>query len=185
MVTLSASVTVVAVEVIRDVLTRSRFVTGIVGARVVVVAIHSLACHACPIDARVTHGTNVQVITRSRHRTMLATHYREALVLGAGILVVTCQHPNADAKPLITVVPGGASIAIIALTVVAQVHATLGRVTHIVGADITVIADLRCASPTDTIGALIPHGTSITIVTVVVVGLMQTPEVRVASIIGA
>jgi hypothetical protein len=86
-------------------------------------------------------------------------------VCGAGIAVITADESPGAAGPLITFIPFGASIAIVAVGRNVKVIADADiRVTEVCGAGVVVLA-VDGRTDTDPGGALIVHGAGIVIVT--------------------
>jgi len=146
MVAQRAGVAVITIAGLRRVNTSDSGHASILGAWIVVVASHSAGRDALPQMTMVARGAHVAIITGAVIQHVAAPGLRVATIRSTLISVVTVIHCIKDANPGLAVVPCGARIAIVAISVNLDECAPRGRITPIGRAGVAVIALHRFAT---------------------------------------
>jgi hypothetical protein len=159
-------------------------VTGIVGARVPVVAAESTATGAFPLVAGILHGAEVIVVARQRVEGVDAPPHRVTGVSGAEILVSAVHGAGVATHVALADIAGSTRIAVVAVRSIRGVLAARGRIAGVVCARIAVITiDLRSRTAVP-IDALVKTGTDVAIGARALPGNMLTTAVGKALVSG-
>jgi hypothetical protein len=159
-------------------------VTAIVGTWIAVVAIGRRTPDTGPVGAQVKGSARVVIVTLHRVVDKLTPDSLQAAIVGAGILIITGETGPTDADPAVTLVVDGADLAIIAGGRIQGIGTAGLGVTGIGGAWIAVIA-IRWGTTQARTGLTgVARGTGIAIVAADGVGRVDTPDLRVAGIVG-
>lgn len=138
---------------------------GIRGAGVPIVTVLEAARGAGAIEAAISLGAGVAVITCTGDRLMPAARVQVADIPGAGISVIAGQLALAKANPLAADISGGAGGVVVAGRIIERVAAPLSRDTPIISAGVSIITRQLAQALANTQGAGVDRGTWILIIT--------------------
>jgi len=158
--------------------------TGVDGAGILVIAVFGLAS-ADSQGTNVIYRARIFIVTSGFVQHELASQAGSTRVVRTRVSIVTSQVDPTRAFSQVAMVQEGTDISVVAGSLIHCVYASLGRVTTIVGANITVTADLRTIKDTDPHLTMIPQGASIPIVTGFINRFVGASKGRVAIVRGA
>jgi hypothetical protein len=127
---------------------------------------------AIAIYAMVVESARIAIGAGDVDTLVLAAPSRQADVFGARIVVVTVNGAAAQALTVTAMVVGGAGVEVVARRIIGVVIAAEVRITHVVGAGVTVVTRLGLARHAASHDAGIALGAFVPIVAGVVVDLM-------------
>ncbi len=140
---LGAGLAIVAGVAVVDVDAADCRVTGVVGARVGVIALEGLATGAGPSGADVAVGAGVSIVAAVVVVDVDAAGRRITAIGRALVAVVGARHVRAGARTVRAAVAVGAGVPIVAGVVVVDVDALAGRRVAAVGSALVAIVTVR------------------------------------------
>jgi hypothetical protein len=158
--------------------------TGILSARVVVVAHQEQPGHADAFLAGIVDGARVAIGTAPRRRNIGAAAFRQTGVGRTGIVVVAIWCPGALAQTVDATIGGGTCVAVIAGSVCGHERTPFARRTAIGGTDIAVVTDLRLSPHAGTVHAGIHGGARVTIIAGGHIGHVLATRQGITAVVG-
>ena len=163
----------------------AKFVTGIIGAWILVIAVERFAGNADPFFAEVIEGARFLVCARPFRILVGAAAFGQADVLGAGIGIVTLQSPLPFALTSNALVICGAGILVVTQLRIVVMGASFQGIAAIVAAGVPVVAWQELAPHTFTIHAEVQQGAFAAIIAGLVIGVEGATVLGVAIVCGA
>jgi hypothetical protein len=159
-----ASIPIIALNNVGSVLAASFGVTGVIGTRLVVVAVYAAGSRAETSITDITAGAGITIIAWDSIVGMFTSRDGIARIIGAKntIIAIDSFWPGADTD--IADISGSAGVPIVALKDVGSVLASCRRVARIIGTRLIVVAIYDPGSGTDSVVADITGGTGIIVI---------------------
>jgi len=106
--------------------------TGVIGARIAILAGHGLTAHTLTGLAAIADGTGVAITAWTNRREMHTTRIRKTAVRGASISIIARKTSCAATIALKTAVVGRASVAVITIRRIGRKDA-VSALAHLIG----------------------------------------------------
>jgi len=180
-----ASVGIVTGSGVVDELATGVRVTTVIGAEVGVFALQVAATNAITEVTMVSRGADVGIITRHAVQQMQASHSGVTTIGGAEIIVIAIGGRRTLTASRHATIHQGAAIAIVACLIISHELATEVAMAGIIGAGITVGTGGCLTGNAQPVDTHIAHRADIAVLTGLNVTCVETPLLRVATIIGA
>jgi len=157
--------------------------TEVLGTGIAVVAGNRVSRHAPAVKASIAGGTGIAIIAGYGVSVKNTAGRGVAAIVGTRIAVIAVNRPAAQTFPAHARFSCGAGIAVTARKFVVDMTAADRRVTGVGGAQVIVIAVQRSINAAHPVGAMGPDGAEIAVITLGVVGRMNTKPFLTANVV--